>query len=201
MVRLGGYAAFVTRSGTYHHGDLRRALLRAAAESISESGPGGLSMRELARRVGVTHAAAVHHFKDKAGLLTQLATDGFTLLGEALREAHDPEDPAGSFLEVGVAYVRFALTYRAHFAVMFRPDLYHPDDPSLRAARARTAQFLHGGVGALGIGDSDDEASVAALAAWSIVHGFATLWLDGGLPIAAGTDPEVLARAVAARLA
>src|SRR6266487_7090583 len=102
----------------YHHGDLRAALLRAAVETITEAGPAAMSMREVARRAGVTHAAATYHFGDKAGLLTALAVDGYRLLGHALREAHENRQ---SFLELGVAYVRFAVTHRAHFEVMFRP--------------------------------------------------------------------------------
>ncbi|HEV7962299.1 MAG TPA: helix-turn-helix domain-containing protein, partial [Actinoplanes sp.] len=107
---------------TYHHGDLRRALLDAAAEVIEEQGPAALSLRDLARRAGVSHAAPTHHFGDKAGLLTALATEGYGLLVAELAEEWAATH---SFLEQGVAYVRFAIRHRAHFEVMFRPDLYH----------------------------------------------------------------------------
>ena len=86
----------VTRQ--YHHGDLRRALLRAAVETIAETGPAAMSLREVARRAGVTHAAAAYHFGDKAGLLTAVAAEGYRMLGEALRGA------SPGFLELGVAY-------------------------------------------------------------------------------------------------
>ena len=99
----------------YHHGDLRPALLRAAVETIAETSPAAMSLREVARRAGVTHAAAAYHFGDKAGLLTAVAAEGYRMLGEALRDA----DPG--FLELGVAYVRFAVSHRAHFEVMYRP--------------------------------------------------------------------------------
>ncbi|MFC4106775.1 TetR/AcrR family transcriptional regulator [Micromonospora zhanjiangensis] len=174
----------------YHHGDLRRVLLGAAAEVIGESGPGALSLRDLARRAGVSHAAPAHHFGDKAGLLTALATQGFDLLADALRAAGD------DLLEIGVAYVGFAVRHRAHFEVMFRPDLYRADDAELLAARNRTRRILRGGV-ARRTGQDPD---VDALAAWSIVHGFATLWLSGALPSQVGADPEAAARAVARRL-
>src|SRR5258708_33699906 len=89
----------------YHHGDLRTALLRAAVEAIGEAGPAAMSLREVARRAGVSHAAAAYHFGDKAGLLTAVAAQGYRMLTEELRGACD----AGrSFLEVGVAYVRVA---------------------------------------------------------------------------------------------
>ncbi len=109
---------------SYHHGDLRRVLLSTAAEAIAESGPAALSLRELARRAGVSHAAPAHHFGDKAGLLTALATQGFDLLADALRQAGD------DLLDTGVAYVGFAVRHRAHFDVMFRPELYRADDRS-----------------------------------------------------------------------
>src|SRR4051812_16464446 len=128
---------------TYHHGDLRRALLQATVEAITENGVNALSMRDLARRAGVSHAAPTHHFKDKAGLLTAFATDGFDQLGKALGTSRLASN---SFLELGVTYVRFAVTRRAEFEVMFRPDLYHADDPALLAARRRSADALYAAV-------------------------------------------------------
>jgi AcrR family transcriptional regulator len=125
----------------YHHGDLRQALLKVAATLIEEGGPSAMSMREVARRAGVTHAAATYHFGDKAGLLTALAVDGYRLLGDALREAHEERR---SFLELGVAYVRFAVTHRAHFEIMFRAELYHRENEELRAAKTITAALLYG---------------------------------------------------------
>src|SRR3954471_15410736 len=114
----------------YHHGDLRRALLVGAAEAIAESGPAALSLRDLARRAGVSHAAPTHHFGDKAGLLTAVAAEGFEQLGKARAT---PRLASNSFPERGVPYIRFAMTRRALFEVMFRPDLYHPADPDLLA--------------------------------------------------------------------
>jgi AcrR family transcriptional regulator len=138
----------------------------------------------------VSHAAPAHHFGDKAGLLTALAAQGYELLDEALRAA------GGDLLEVGVAYVRFAVEHRAHFEVMFRPDLYRSDDPSVVAARRRVGAALRAGVGALPDRPDGERAELAALAAWSIVHGFASLWLDGALPPELGDDPAAAARRV-----
>src|ERR1044071_8124872 len=115
----------------YHHGDLRPALLRAAVEAIWQTGPRGRRVGEGARRAGVSHAAAACPFGDKAGLLTAIAAQGYLMLTEKLRDARDADR---GFLEVGVAYVRFAVTYRAHFEVMYRPELYRPDDPEVRQA-------------------------------------------------------------------
>lgn len=182
---------------SYHHGDLRRAVLDAAIEAITTSGPGALSLRDLARRAGVSHAAPAHHFKDKAGLLTALAVEGHELLAASLIEATD-----GDLLrELGVRYVRFALEHPAHFEVMFRPDLHHPDAPELLVAKERTRDLLRGGVVALPAERRGEDAGLATLAAWSLAHGFATLWRGENLRQLAGEqDPAELFRALAGRL-
>lgn len=172
----------------YHHGDLRPALLRAAVEAIGQTGPAAMSLREVARRAGVSHSAAAYHFGDKAGLLTAVAAQGYRMLTEELRNARVG---GRSFLEVGVAYVRFAVSHRAHFEVMYRPELYRPDDPEIRQARAAAAVFLYGTA-------SPNAGQLAAgAAAWSLVHGLATLWLNGNLPPQLGTDPEEITRLIA----
>src|SRR5829696_8101486 len=176
----------------YHHGDLRRALLEAAVQAIAEVGPAAVSLRDLARRVGVSHAAPAYHFGDKAGLLTAVAADGFERLAATLRQAYQT---TGSFLEVGVAYVRFAVTHRAHFEVMFRPELYHPDDPELIQARDAARALLYPPAAAATSPGGDEVR--AAVAAWSLVHGLATLWLNHNLPPQLGDDPEQITREVA----
>jgi AcrR family transcriptional regulator len=181
---------------TYHHGDLRRALLDAAATAIEESGPAALSLRELARRAGVSHAAPTHHFGDKAGLLTALAAEGYDLLATELAAEHAA---TSSFLELGVAYVRFAVEHRAHFEVMFHPGLYRPDDPEVAGARERAGAALYAGVATLP-GVAGRDVREAGLAGWSMAHGFATLWLSGALPDL-GDDPTAAARVILRRLA
>lgn len=184
----------MTPARPYHHGDLRQAVLAAAVTAITESGPAGLSLRDLARRAGVSHAAPAHHFGDKAGLLTALAAEGYDLLADVLIAA---QQRSGQFLEVGVAYVRFAIEHRAHFEVMYRPDLYHATDPAVQAARARAGAALYRGVDSVPDRRAGPDARLAGVAAWSLVHGFATLWLHGALPAGLGEDPETAARAVA----
>lgn len=183
------YPVAVPASRPYHHGDLRRELLLAAVGLIEEVGPSALSLRELARRVGVSHAAPAHHFGDKAGVLTAVAVEGFDRLRDEL------EAPA-DFMEVGVAYVRFALENRAHFSVMFNVDLYHADDPALLEARRRAGEALNRGAAAAAGASLD----VNALAAWSLVHGFATLTLGGNFPPRVQQDPEAALRSIAALL-
>jgi AcrR family transcriptional regulator len=200
MTRWFGYAPAMTTvpspskaARPYHHGDLRRALLEAAVEAIAEVGPAAVSLRDLARRAGVSHAAPAHHFGDKAGLLTAVATDGFRRLAATLGEAYEA---TGSFLEVGVAYVRFAVTHRAHFEVMFRPELYRPDDPELVQAREQARALLYPPA-AEAANNPDGDDVRAGVAAWSLVHGLASLWLNHNLPPQLGDDPEQITREVA----
>ncbi|MEV1009393.1 TetR/AcrR family transcriptional regulator [Streptomyces sp. NPDC049881] len=175
----------------YHHGNLRRTVMDAALRAIEESGPTGWSLRELARRAGVSHAAPAHHFGDKAGLLTAVAAEGYAALADELERAGD------DFAEAGIAYVRFAVTRRAYWAVMFRPELYRADDADLVAARTRSRAVLVRG--ARDTAGSPERERPVMLAAWSLAHGFAALWLDGAFPEAAAgddRDAEALARAV-----
>ncbi|MDJ1644546.1 TetR/AcrR family transcriptional regulator [Streptomyces pakalii] len=180
------------RERTYHHGDLRRAILTAALDVIATEGPAALSLRDLARRAGVSHAAPAHHFKDRTGLLTAVAAEGYALFADALAGAPD-------LRERGVAYVRFAATHPAHFQVMFQPDLHRADDPDLLATRARATEALRAGVAGLPpVGRGEDD-RLTGVAAWSLAHGFATLLLTGNLADALeGRDPEEAFRSLAA---
>lgn len=174
----------MTRQRTYHHGDLRQAVLTAALDVIAAEGPSALSLRDLARRAGVSHAAPAHHFKDRAGLLTAVAAEGYDLLARALGEATDLRD-------AGVRYVRFATDHPAHFQVMFQPDLYRTDDPDLLAARERAGARLRAGIADLPAGNGGPDPRLAGVAAWSLAHGFATLLLSHNLTAPLdGRDPE-----------
>ena len=172
---------------TYYGGDLRRDLLDAALEAIATEGPSAVSLRSLARRLGVSHAAPANHFPDKAALFTAIAVEGFTLLGQAMAGAVaelGPEAGAGQrFRAAGRAYTGFALAHPAHFAVMWQRDLLHQDDPELATAGDATLELLLGGVRdvqAEGWAAGADPQAVAWLA-WSVVHGLAALWLGGSL--------------------
>ena len=175
---------------SYHHGDLRRALFDALADAVLEVGPAAISLRDLARRAGVSHAAPAHHFSDKRGLLTAFAVEGYDQLDRALTTAF--ASSGGDFTEVGVAYVHFALEHRAHFEVMFRPELLRRDDPALLEASRRSSRHLLAGTAAAQSADGE----AAMIGAWSLVHGLATLLLDGNIPLEYG-PPEALARRVA----
>lgn len=178
------------RKSAYHHGNLREALLGAALELVREAGLGAISLREVARRAGVSHAAPAHHFGDKAGLLTALAIQGFGLFGNALREgaARGADDPMQRLSWVGWAYVMFAAKHRAHFEIMFRPELLHRMNAELLAAAGEAYLVLTDAVKACWPNATEQERDLQATRLWSEVHGLATLWLHGNLPQHATPD-------------
>jgi AcrR family transcriptional regulator len=180
-------------TGSYHHGDLRRALLDAAVRSISDSGPSAVSLRALAATAGVSHAAPVHHFGDKVGLFTAVAAEGFELLTDQLMAVWTE---TGDFLEVGVTYIRFALDHKGYFEVMFKPELTDMDDPVLLRAKLRSYAMLHDPLATLSPDRTPEGTHLVALASWSIVHGLATLALSGNLSEIDLADPDDLARHV-----
>jgi AcrR family transcriptional regulator len=119
----------------YHHGDLPNALRRAAVDVIDERGLGAFSLREVARRAGVSHTAPAHHFGDIRGLLTSVAIEGFTELWSATSSAAEGlDDPVEQLAAIGEAYVRLGLSHHAHCEVMFRTDVVAADDPALQTA-------------------------------------------------------------------
>jgi AcrR family transcriptional regulator len=182
----------------YHHGNLRRALLDAALHLVAEHGPAALSLREVARRADVSHAAPTHHFRNKTGLLTAIAADGYRMLADALVAAGiGNAQRTTAFREQGVAYVLFATGHPAHFAVMRAVYLLDNDDPELHAARTRAGEQLRGGSATLG-GTAADPAT--PVAAWALVHGLASLLLEGNVHPEPGGDIESLARAVTGQL-
>ena len=151
-------------------------MLEAAIAEIEQVGTSELSMREVARRAGVSHAAPAHHFGDKAGIFTAIATRGFLLLAEETGSL-----VAGGLVHAAAGYVRFALNHKAHFEVMFRPDLYRADDPELIAARDASFDVLYRAVENGLPPDQIGELLPTSVAAWSALHGFATLFLYGNL--------------------
>ncbi|MFD9460438.1 TetR/AcrR family transcriptional regulator [Streptomyces sp. NPDC060027] len=178
----------------YHHGDLRRAILGAALDVIAVEGPSALSLRDLARRAGVSHAAPAHHFKDRTGLLTAIAAEGYGLLATALDAADDLRD-------AGVRYVRFAREHPAHFQVMFSPELLRENDVELTAARALAGERLRAAVSALPSEGRGPDARLAGVAAWSLAHGFATLLLGHNLDAQVGEqDPDEVFHALTGML-
>jgi AcrR family transcriptional regulator len=158
---------------SYHHGNLREAILTAAATAITRDGVDGLSLRAIATGLGVSHTAFRRHFGDRDGVLNALAVQGYRALADRLRAAA----ATGMFVDVGVAYVRFALDRPGHFTVMFRADLLDNTDPELVAARAAAFAPLREGVAAKKL----DDPEAGEVAGWGVVHGIATLALTSNL--------------------
>lgn len=156
----------------YHHGGLRAVILTEASRLVAERGADRVSLRELARSAGVSHAAPAHHFADRRGLFTALATEGFQLLAEALIDAR------GHFADAALAYVRFAIEHPGHYQVMFNRSLLDASDPELAAAEAAAGAELSRGVATLRDPNARADPAGAQLAAWSLVHGFSMLWLN-----------------------
>lgn len=169
----------------YHHGDLAHALLDAVEEIILERGIDNVSLREAARRAGVSHSAPAHHFGDKSGMLAAFAANGFELFGRHLAAAarssadRSTEDRCRV---MGVAYVRFALEHRAHFEAMFRAGIDKRDvTTDLGQAAAGAFEILASLVRTMkgqGLFRDTDERYVATYL-WALSHGLATLMIDG----------------------
>ena len=181
------------RDRPYHHGDLRRALIESALEIVTEQGPMTLSLREVARRVGVSHAAPAHHFGDKTGLITAVAAHSWSLLADALAAT---AARTGDFAALGVTYVVFATKHPGHFAVMRNPQLVHADDLELIAARDRAGALLRASAAPHGAPRHRAE----VLSPWALVHGLAALLQEGNIAPDPGEDVAALARAVTRRL-
>lgn len=188
--------------GSYHHGNLRRALIEAGLGLIEKEGAAALSLREAARRAGVSTAAPYRHFPSREALLAAIAEEGFRLLGEEIRRATaDHDDAARRLGEAGIAYVLFAAAHPSHYNVMFSPELAdRTAHPSLEAAADDPSQLLLGAVRdyqQAGWMSSRDPGELQ-LAAWSSMHGLASL-ITGGHVRVGRSDPaqlEQIARAV-----
>lgn len=177
----------VKSARAYHHGALRPALIAAAEAVLGERGVQGFSLRETARRAGVSPAAPAHHFGDASGLLTAVAAGAFRDLGDSLESAGSAGGREARIRAQGIAYVRFALANRARFDLMWRAALLNRDDPDYAQAATRAFILLDRAVrgGEEELGGPAGPETAPSIACWSMVHGFATLALDGTF----GTDP------------
>ena len=162
---------------SYHHGDLPNALRHAAVDVIDERGLGSFSLREVARRAGVSHTAPAHHFGDMRGLLTSVATEGFDTLFETTRRAAaDVDEPVERLTAICEAYVTLSRSNHAHCEVMFRIDVVDADDPALQVAGRRSYGVLEDTVRSL-IDDEglDVDLDEATWFCWSTMQGLVAL--------------------------
>ncbi len=168
----------------YHHGDLKNALIKAGIQILSKEGLGGLSLRRVAKKAGVSHTAPYAHFADKQALIAAISTQGYHLLYEQLTSAVETNhgNPQNMLVEVGWAYVRFALKDPELFKVMFSGVIEQEKDyPDFREISQKNFQLLVGLVktyqetGLL----APEPADLVAVRLWSLVHGFIMLLLEG----------------------
>lgn len=180
----------------YHHGALREALLQAAERVLERDGLGGLTLRAVAREAGVSHAAPTHHFGDLTGLLSELAAVGFRQFNAAMASSCDAATtPLGRALARPKAYVAYAQAHPGMYGIMFRTERLDYSRPSLHEAAEASFAGLANAIGAMRqeqiSGDALTMEQGAAIArAWSMVHGFTTLLLDGRLEDILGRLPE-----------
>jgi AcrR family transcriptional regulator len=194
--KMGRYSKGMT-DRPYHHGDLRHALLEAAEAELAERGMEAFSLRSVAKRAGVSHAAPAHHFGDVQGLLTALAAEGFRqfLAAQAAREAAAAPDPGSQLVAAGLGYVDFAMARPTLFRLLWQSGRPNFDDPALGQAALDAYQHLVDQVGAAGGRRTEDEAAV-----WATAHGLADLLAAGRLKTVGTLPPDARDAMIAAIL-
>ena len=187
----------------YHHGALHDALLEAAERVLERDGVAGLTLRAVAREAGVSHAAPTHHFGDLTGLVSELAAIGFRQFNDAMAVAGAAgTSPIEKALARAKAYVAYAQAHPGMYGLMFRTERLDMKRPSLHEAASAAFAGLAGAVGASRHEHISEQAfsleqAAAIVRAWSLVHGFTMLLLDGRLSdilrrLPKGTDAETL---------
>ncbi|MEZ2145428.1 WHG domain-containing protein [Bradyrhizobium sp. DN5] len=180
-------AASAKTETPYHHGALREALLQAAERVLERDGLAGLTLRAVAREAGVSHAAPTHHFGDLTGLLSELAAVGFRQFNAAMASSCDAATtPLERALARPKAYVAYAQAHPGMYGIMFRTERLDYSRPSLHEAAEASFAGLANAIGMMRQEQISEDALTlnqgAAIArAWSMVHGFTTLLLDGRL--------------------
>jgi AcrR family transcriptional regulator len=182
----------------YHHGDLANALIRTALAMLPERGIQALSLREVARRAGVSHSAAYRHFADKEALLARIATQGFERLTAMMRAAKSAcaPDPLRRLRNIGLAYVEFGRQHPHHLQIMFGGqigDLHAHPELALVAREAfdELAGTVREGRRCGAIRNGDER--TATLASWALVHGLAMLLAGGRVRLQDPRDADSLA--------
>lgn len=175
----------MTAGKPYHHGNLRAALIEAGLAALEQSDSKEISLRALAREIGVSANAAYRHFEDKNALLSALATEGFRRFTELQKQAVQGHTDAPSARQAsGQAYIDFARANPALFRLMFGHFLHASTDPDLRQAAMESFQgLLEGSAVDTGTPPDDERAILTAILRWSLVHGLSHLALDGQLDV------------------
>jgi AcrR family transcriptional regulator len=173
--------------------DLPTKLLAVTEEILREQGLHKFTLREAARRAGVSHGAPAFHFKDASGLLTAFAAEGYRALRELMLKyrAEAPKDAAAQMVAVGCAYIDYALSHRPQFQLMFRSDTIRLEDEYFKEASKGAFQQLQETMAPLlGSDETDVGRATKLMLAWAAVHGFATLYLEKGFRPFYGDQPR-----------
>ena len=173
-------------SGAYHHGDLHAALVAAATELVTCCGPAAVSLREVARMVGVSHNAPYRHFPTRQALLAAVAASGFEMLSQEMKETAAIVGPEDHLLAIARGYIAFALRHRGVYQLMFSDAISKSDHPELQAVAMRAFANLQEHVEAL---NPALDAGAAAVTVWGLLHGIAHLILDNQLKPDSDNDP------------
>ena len=190
---MSTWRTVATKPARYHHGELREALVRTVIAMVAERGDAGqVTLREVARRAGVSHNAPYRHFEDKEALLAAVATEGFHLLSAALRATRaNIDDGEERFVRTGLAYLRFAREHRGYLTVMHGPAVAKGRTPALQKAANDTFQILKDV--AYDAREVDViEARRLGTVAWSFLYGLATLATNHQVPPSVDASPERL---------
>ncbi len=177
----------MAKKNSYHHGDLKNALIKAGTEILAKNGVGGLSLRQVAQKAGVSHTAPYAHFADKQALIAAISTEGFRQLHEQVLVVADDyaADPARQLLETAWTYVQFAMNDPDQFKIMFSsvlekekeyPDFVEMSQKTFQQVVAVVARCQEVGVLQEGPGE------LTAVTVWSAVHGLIALLLEGQIP-------------------
>ncbi len=179
----------------YHHGNLRESLLAAADSLLTEHGATGITLRDLAKAAGVSHAPPYHHFASLNALLAAVDERAFNRLGDAMTAAVAAQDPQESLLQISIAYERYARSHPAQFPLMFGPLMLQKNRyPAFNAAAEKAFDTMLATACALDQANGPD----LALSAWSLSHGLSNLMIDGafdGMPLPT-QDPDTLVRRI-----
>jgi AcrR family transcriptional regulator len=185
-----GYWKVMTAKKTYHHGDLRQALIKTALEMIEETGLDGLSLRKIAARIGVSHAAPEHHFPSLRHLMTAMAGEGFAIFARSMAEERQkaPDEPVEQMRAACRGYLNYARAHPALFRLMFTANLLdwtgHELTENGREAYRHLAEICAPAADMRGLKTEAERAALEHLV-WSQIHGQAHLMIDRKLP-----DPD-----------
>jgi len=171
----------MSETKSYHHENLREALLAETAVMIAEGGVESVTMRGLANRVGVSRGAPYRHFADKASLLTAVAEDGFNRLKGKMAEAVKGNDPLLDFYQIGTAYIHFAIENPTHYRLMFGPEGFQrTEEGTLTAVADETYMLMQDTIELCQQNGTikPEDPCLLGYATWAMVHGTATLLID-----------------------